>query len=187
MARNIVGWREKNGPFRRGQYCWMCPGWDRTPLSNAPVLRIPEPQTLGQYRCSSSRTTGGTAEPNDGDFALSRAGGSREQQHPHDLAAKLGLGPLTLADILDALSKPAVTRGTICLSRRCAAMFWICDLKPGMVLHGVVRNVADFGAFVDIGVHQDGLVHISKWPIILSKTLMGLSTPATGQSTCPAG
>ena len=44
------------------------------------------------------------------------------------------------------------------------------DLKPGMELTGTVRNVIDFGAFVDIGVHQDGLVHISQIPIVLLST-----------------
>ena len=85
------------------------------------------------------------------------------QQHPHDLAAKLGLGPLTLADILDALSKPGRDpRDDLPQPTLRSDVLDLHDLKPGMVLHGVVRNVADFGAFVDIGVHQDGLVHISE-------------------------
>ena len=76
------------------------------------------------------------------------------------LAARLGIGEITLEDILKELEKPArdpredmpapILRSDV------------MDMKPGMILKGTVRNVIDFGAFVDIGVHQDGLVHISR-------------------------
>ena len=79
------------------------------------------------------------------------------------LAQELGIGEITLNDILKELEKPArdpredspkpILRSDVMEMK---------DLKPGMVLKGTVRNVIDFGAFVDIGVHQDGLVHISQ-------------------------
>lgn len=79
------------------------------------------------------------------------------------LAKELGIGEITLTDILKELEKPArdpredmpkpVLRSDILEMK---------DLKPGMILKGTVRNVIDFGVFVDIGVHQDGLVHISQ-------------------------
>ena len=79
------------------------------------------------------------------------------------MAAELGIGEITLADIVKELEKPArdpreemqkpILRTDVLEMR---------DLAPGMVLKGTVRNVIDFGAFVDIGVHQDGLVHISQ-------------------------
>ncbi len=79
------------------------------------------------------------------------------------LAQELGIGEITLSDILRELEKPArdpreQMPGPILRSD----VLEMKDLKPGMVLKGTVRNVIDFGAFVDIGVHQDGLVHISR-------------------------
>lgn len=79
------------------------------------------------------------------------------------LAAKTGIGPLTLADILNELEKPGRDpRDDLPQPTMRSDVMEMTDLKPGMILTGVVRNVADFGAFVDIGVHQDGLVHLSE-------------------------
>ena len=80
------------------------------------------------------------------------------------MAAKLGIGEPTLRDIVkellkpgrdprDELPKPLMRSGDIMTAE---------DLKPGMELIGTVRNIIDFGAFVDIGVHEDGLVHVSQ-------------------------
>ena len=81
------------------------------------------------------------------------------------LSEACGAGAPTLADIVKELSKPGrdprdelpppILRTDVMEAK---------DLKPGMELQGTVRNVIDFGVFVDIGVHQDGLVHISKLP-----------------------
>ena len=89
---------------------------------------------------------------------------ARARQQPlRDLSAKIGLGELTFADILDALTKPGRDpRDDLPQPTMRSDVLELKDLKPDMVLDGVVRNVADFGAFVDIGVHQDGLVHISE-------------------------
>ena len=79
------------------------------------------------------------------------------------LAQELGIGELTLEDIVKELEKPARDpREDMPAPILRSDVLDLEDLKPGMVLKGTVRNIVDFGAFVDIGVHQDGLVHISQ-------------------------
>ncbi len=79
------------------------------------------------------------------------------------LALELGIGEITLTDILKELEKPARDpREDMPAPILRSDVLEMKDLKPGMILKGTVRNVIDFGAFVDIGVHQDGLVHISQ-------------------------
>lgn len=80
-----------------------------------------------------------------------------------EVAAKIGVGIPTLRDIINELMKPGRDpRDELPKPVLLTDVLDIADLKAGMVLTGTVRNVADFGAFVDIGVHQDGLVHISE-------------------------
>lgn len=79
------------------------------------------------------------------------------------MAQELGIGEITLTDIVKELEKPARDpREDMPAPILRSDVLEMKDLKPGMVLKGTVRNVIDFGAFVDIGVHQDGLVHISQ-------------------------
>ncbi len=79
------------------------------------------------------------------------------------LAQELGIGEITLTDILKELEKPARDpREDMPAPILRSDVLNMEDLKPGMILKGTVRNVIDFGVFVDIGVHQDGLVHISQ-------------------------
>lgn len=79
------------------------------------------------------------------------------------LAEELGIGEITLTDILKELEKPARDpREDMPAPILRSDVLDMKDLKPGMILKGTVRNVIDFGVFVDIGVHQDGLVHISQ-------------------------
>lgn len=79
------------------------------------------------------------------------------------LAEELGIGEITLTDILTELEKPARDpRDDMPAPILRSDVLDMKDLKPGMILKGTVRNVIDFGVFVDIGVHQDGLVHISQ-------------------------
>ena len=79
------------------------------------------------------------------------------------LAQELGIGEITLTDILKELEKPARDpRDDMPAPILRSDVLDMKDLKPGMILKGTVRNVIDFGAFVDIGVHQDGLVHVSQ-------------------------
>lgn len=78
-------------------------------------------------------------------------------------AEKLGVGEMTLRDIVKELTKPGRDpREEMPKPILRTDVLDMKDLKEGMVLKGTVRNVIDFGAFVDIGVHQDGLVHISQ-------------------------
>lgn len=79
------------------------------------------------------------------------------------MAEELGIGEMTLRDMVKELEKPARDpREEMPKPILRTDVMEMKDLAPGMVLKGTVRNVIDFGAFVDIGVHQDGLVHISQ-------------------------
>ena len=79
------------------------------------------------------------------------------------LGEKLGIGKYTFADIASELEKPGRDpRDEAPAPVLRSDVLDISDLKPDMELKGTVRNIVDFGAFVDIGVHQDGLVHISQ-------------------------
>ena len=80
-----------------------------------------------------------------------------------ELAKELNVGEITLADIIEELEKPGRDpREEMPKPILRTDILEMKDLEPGMVLKGAVRNVIDFGVFVDIGVHQDGLVHISQ-------------------------
>ena len=88
---------------------------------------------------------------------------SKKVSRPEKLAQELGIGEITLKDILKELEKPARDpRDEMPKPILRTDVMDMKDLKPGMILKGTVRNVIDFGVFVDIGVHQDGLVHISQ-------------------------
>ncbi len=88
---------------------------------------------------------------------------ARKIKDKKKLAEELGIGEITLIDILTELEKPARDpRDDMPAPILRSDVLDMKDLKPGMILKGTVRNVIDFGVFVDIGVHQDGLVHISQ-------------------------
>ncbi len=88
---------------------------------------------------------------------------SKQISNIKELSAELGVGEMTLEDIVKELEKPGRDpREDMPKPILKSDVLEIADLKPGMVLKGTVRNVIDFGCFVDIGVHQDGLVHISQ-------------------------
>jgi uncharacterized protein len=93
----------------------------------------------------------------------SRANDNPEQTAWADIAKKIGVGLPTLNDILDNLEKPGLDpRDALPAPILHHDILKIEDLRPGMILQGTVRNVVDFGAFIDIGLKQDGLVHISE-------------------------
>ena len=95
--------------------------------------------------------------------AVAVSGLEKRVKDKKKMAEELGIGELTLTDILKELEKPARDpREDMPKPILRSDILEMKDLKPGMVLKGTVRNVIDFGAFVDIGVHQDGLVHISQ-------------------------
>ena len=94
---------------------------------------------------------------------LSRIKEQVEEKGVSKIAEQLGIGVPTLRDIINELLKPGRDpRDELPKPMLLTDVLHIEDLRPGMVLSGTVRNVADFGAFIDIGVHQDGLVHISE-------------------------
>lgn len=91
------------------------------------------------------------------------AGIGRRVRDYKAMAQELEIGEITLRDLVSELEKPARDpRDEMPRPILRTDVLEMKDLKPGMVLKGTVRNVIDFGAFVDIGVHQDGLVHISQ-------------------------
>ena len=178
VARNIVNWREKHGPFPTRQKLLEVPKLGprafeqsagflritggRDPLDNTAV----HPESYAKVETLST-LLGVPASP---ELA------ARARQMPvAELAAKLGLGEITFSDILDALARPGRDpRDDLPQPTLLSDVLDLKDLKPGMELIGVVRNVADFGAFVDIGVHQDGLVHISEMSDTFIKNPMAL-------------
>ncbi|MBQ3031754.1 MAG: helix-hairpin-helix domain-containing protein, partial [Anaerotignum sp.] len=171
VAKNILKYREENGKFsarkellkvpKLGPKAYeQCAGFLRLPESSMALDRTgvhPE-----SYKAAESllKLCGYTLD----DVAAKKVTGlAKKIKSPEKTATELGIGVPTLEDIIRELEKPGrdprdeapapVLRSDV-LSME--------DLKEGMVLTGTVRNVIDFGVFVDIGVHQDGLVHISQ-------------------------
>jgi uncharacterized protein len=170
IAKNIVQFREKNGKFRNrtelrqvprlgAKTYEQCVGFLRisdgdNPLDNTPIhpesypvvdrLFVELGLDIGQL---------GTPELKQ----------RLEEPDPAELARKIGVGEPTLRDILDSLQRPGRDpRDELPPPIFHTDVLQIEDLKPGMELQGTVRNVIDFGAFVDIGIKNDGLVHISQ-------------------------
>ena len=173
VAKNIVARREAEGPYR----------------SRRELLRVPKLGPKAFEQCAGFLRISGGDEPLDASAVhpesyaaarglLARCGfgeeaigtpalGALEERMQAlgkaDLAAALGIGLPTLEDIAAELRRPGRDlRDTLPPPLLRTDVMRIEDLKPGMELTGTVRNVVDFGAFVDIGVHQDGLVHISQ-------------------------
>lgn len=171
IAKNIVTYREENGTFtsrrellkvaKLGPKAFeQCAGFLRilngkNPLDATSVH--PESYDAAKKLLNS---LGYTTE----DIASNNlAGISKKVKNASALAAELGIGEITLMDILKELEKPGRDpRDEMPKPILRTDVLDMKDLKEGMVLKGTVRNVIDFGAFVDIGVHQDGLVHISQ-------------------------
>ena len=119
-------------------------------------------QNMAGMRKGTQSDTGENGQQAEGAFLT--AGSLEKRIHNKaQLAKELGIGEITLTDILKELEKPARDpRDDMPRPILRSDVLEMKDLKPGMILKGTVRNVIDFGAFVDIGVHQDGLVHISQ-------------------------
>lgn len=171
IAKNIVDYREENGAFterrqllkvaKLGPKAYeQCAGFLRirdgkNPLDATSVH--PESYDAAKQLLAKMGLT--MKDIGHADLKLPRVG-SREARA---LAAELGIGELTLADIAKELEKPSRDpREDMPAPILRSDVMEMEDLKSGMRLKGTVRNVIDFGIFVDIGVHQDGLVHISK-------------------------
>ncbi len=173
VARNIVEYREKNGRFKsRRELKKVSKLGDKAFEQCAGFLRIPDSVNIldntsvhpESYDAAEKLLTllGYSLQDVSG-RKLSNLGQQAEQAGVRELAELAGVGVPTLKDIVDELLKPGRDpRDQLPQPLLHTDVMGIEDLKQGMVLTGTVRNVADFGAFVDIGVHQDGLVHISE-------------------------
>lgn len=171
LAKNIVAYREENGAF----------------TSRKELLKVPKLGKKAYEQCCRHPAGAGECQPSGphrpfhpesydaAQKLLAQCGyqkgeedfsGLRQRVNAiglETLAQQLGIGVPTLSDIVEELLKPGRDpRDTLPPPLLRSDLLDIKDLKPGMVLQGTVRNVIDFGAFVDIGVHQDGLVHISR-------------------------
>ena len=169
VAKNIVAYREANGRFR----------------SRRELLKVPKLGPKAYEQCAGfMRITGGdnpldatSIHPESYEAAgrlLDELGYAQDWiagkgvkaffiKDYRKMAEKIGVGEPTLRDIVQELSKPGRDpRDEMPQPILRTDVLEMKDLKEGMILKGTVRNVIDFGAFVDIGVHQDGLVHISQ-------------------------
>uniref|UniRef100_UPI004057B7BD Tex family protein n=1 Tax=Agathobacter sp. TaxID=2021311 RepID=UPI004057B7BD len=171
IAKNIVAYREEHGVF----------------CSRAELLKVAKLGPKAYEQCAGFMRISGGKNPLDAtgvhpeSYAATKelleklgytirdiesravSGISKKIKDYKKLAAELNIGELTLQDIVKELEKPARDpREDMPKPILRSDVLEIKDLTPGMVLKGTVRNVIDFGAFVDIGVHQDGLVHISQ-------------------------
>lgn len=172
-AKNIVKYREENGEFRK----------------RADLLKVPRIGAKAYEQCAGFLRVSGSDEVFDntgihpesyetakiliGKFGygkddITNAGlsGLRQAASAYGiakLADELAAGEPTVIDIITELEKPGRDiRDSLPMPELHSDILDISDLSVGMILDGVVRNVIDFGAFVDIGVHQDGLVHVSE-------------------------
>ena len=171
IAKNIVTYREENGAF----------------TSRNQLLKVAKLGPKAYEQCAGFMRIQGGRNPLDGtsvhpesyeaaeklldrlgyDVAELAHGGikgiGKKVTGYKKLAEELGIGEITLQDIVKELEKPGRDpRDEMPKPILRTDVLDMKDLQPGMVLKGTVRNVIDFGAFVDIGVHQDGLVHISQ-------------------------
>ena len=173
VARNIVAYREKIGKFTsRKQLLEVSKLGPKTFQQCAGFLRIPEAVNILDNTAVHPESYDATIKLLDmNGYSLEDVSSKniKELQRAVDgwniqeLSATLGIGIPTLKDIIEELKKPGRDpREELPQPILRTDVMDIKDLKPDMVLTGTVRNVVDFGAFVDIGVHQDGLVHISQ-------------------------
>ncbi len=128
------------------------------------TLEADDQGSKGSGRDHGKNRNNGSSEAASGNAVGSNVGTLEKKiTDKKKLAEELGIGEITLTDILKELEKPARDpRENMPLPILRSDVLDMKDLKPGMILKGTVRNVIDFGVFVDIGVHQDGLVHISQ-------------------------
>ena len=171
VAESIVGVREQKGRFTGrkqllsvpklgGKAYEQCAGFLRIPdgeniLDSTAIHPESYPAVIGLLRMF------GLGAADRETLAKLRSG--LDGIDLEETAEKLGVGRMTLADIIAELKKPGRDpRENLEGPKLRTDVLGMEDLKEGMVLTGTVRNVIDFGAFVDIGVHQDGLVHISQ-------------------------
>jgi uncharacterized protein len=171
VAKNIVAYREENGAFtdrkqllkvaKLGPKAYeQCAGFLRIRGGKNPLdATSVHPESYAAANALLARLGYGPEDIVGGGLA----GLGKKITDYKKLAEEFGIGELTLQDIVKELEKPGRDpREEMQKPILRSDVLEMKDLKPGMILKGTVRNVIDFGAFVDIGVHQDGLVHISE-------------------------
>lgn len=170
VAGNIVKFRDENGKFKNRAELKKIPrlgaktyeqsiGFLRIPDGEEPLDKTPiHPESYDAARSLLNELGMTTA-----DIGTEKLIQSLETLSVPEMAKTLGIGELTLQDIFEALKKPGRDpRDELPKPLLKKDIMKLEDLKPGMEMQGTVRNVVDFGAFVDVGVKEDGLVHISK-------------------------
>lgn len=171
VAKNIVVYREENGSFKtRKELLKVSKLGPKAFEQCAGFLRIndgKEPLDMTSVHPESYAATKKLLESlgySDSDITLSGLSGiSKKISDFKKISNELEIGEITLRDIVKELEKPGRDpRDEMQKPILRTDVMEMEDLKEGMILKGTVRNVIDFGAFVDIGVHQDGLVHISR-------------------------
>jgi len=175
LARSLVDYRDQNGPFARRKDLRKVPGLGPRSFEQAAgFLRIrggkdpldataihPESYPVAEAVLKRAGLTPKSSLTQ----RASALEALRRQSSVADLARDLGTGQPTLADILEQLVRPGRDpREDLPAPLLRSDVLAMEDLKPGLRLHGTVRNVVDFGAFIDIGVKQDGLLHSSQVP-----------------------
>ena len=173
VAKNIVAYRQENGAFTSRAQLKKVPKLGPKAFEQcAGFLRVAEsqnvldntavhPESYDAANALLSLCGYSAADVKNG--AVGDLSQRVETQGADKLAAKLGIGEPTLRDIVAELQRPGRDpRDELPPPLLRTDVMGMEDLKPGMELTGTVRNVIDFGAFIDIGVHQDGLVHISQ-------------------------
>ncbi|MDQ0216599.1 uncharacterized protein J2S13_003061 [Oikeobacillus pervagus] len=170
VAKNIIKFREENGKFRNrsqlkkiprlgAKTYEQCIGFLRIMDGEEPIDRTPiHPESYQDvYRLLESLNL------LISDIGTEKLKTVLESIDVEETASQLGIGELTLKDMIDALIRPGRDpRDELPKPLLKKDVLKLEDLKPGMELQGTVRNVVDFGAFIDVGVKEDGLVHISK-------------------------
>ena len=171
VAKNVVAYREENGTFKNRKQLLkvaklgpkafeQCAGFLRVSGGDEPLDATGvHPETYKETGMLLKNLGYSTKELSKEGFR----GISKKITDYKKLSEELGIGEITLKDIVKELEKPGRDpREDLPKPILRTDVLEMKDLKPGMKLKGTVRNVIDFGAFVDIGVHQDGLVHISQ-------------------------
>ena len=173
VAKNIISFREENGRFTGRRQLLKVKGLGPKAFEQcAGFLRVPESDNLldrtgvhpESYKAAETLLTlcGYTAK-DAADGKIGELAARVHQLGEKNAAERCGIGVPTLDDMVKELSKPGRDpRDELPPPMLRSDVLDLTDLKPGMKLKGTVRNVADFGAFIDIGVYQDGLVHISQ-------------------------
>ena len=173
VAKNITAYREQNGRFIDRKQLLKVKGLGPKAFEQcAGFLRVPDGSELldrtavhpeSSAAAQTLLTLCGYAAEDAAAGRLTQLAARVDELGRENTAARCGVGVPTLMDIVSELQKPGRDpRDELPAPMLRSDVLDLADLKPGMKLKGTVRNVADFGAFVDIGVHQDGLVHISQ-------------------------